>query len=129
MIEVKNIPPKGRGVVASVPIKEGDLIESAPVGPFPKEQWDAIRGTSIFKYCFVRPSEYQHESDSKGYLVFGLATLCNHSDQPNAYIKWVENELGLWAHLIAKADIEMDEEVSIFYTNISEYALANNFVD
>lgn len=128
MIEVKLIPPKGRGVVATTLIKQGTLIEAAPVAAFPKEQWEAIRPTKIFKYCFVRPSEYKTEDNVDGYLVFGTSTLCNHADAPNAYIEWVENDCGLWAHLIANVDIQPDEEICIFYTNINEYSRANNFV-
>ncbi|AFY40141.1 nuclear protein SET [[Leptolyngbya] sp. PCC 7376] len=128
MIKVKIIPPKGRGVVATTLIAKGTLIEASPVSSFPKEQWDMIRQTSIFKYCFVRLSEYRIQKKVDGYLVFGTSTLCNHSEKPNSYIEWVENELGLWAHLIAKEDIQPNEEVSIFYANINEYSLASKFV-
>lgn len=62
------------------------------------------------------------------YLVFGLASFCNHAEKPNASVKWVENEIGLWSHLIAQKDIKEGEEVTLFYTNIDEYSEAEKFV-
>ncbi|MBT9317751.1 SET domain-containing protein, partial [Leptothoe spongobia] len=64
----------------------------------------------------------------KGYFVFGLASFCNHTEEPNSYVDWVENEVGLWSHLITKKDIKQGEEVTVFYTNIDEYPDADNFV-
>ncbi|MGK7954302.1 MAG: hypothetical protein AB4063_03415 [Crocosphaera sp.] len=43
-------------------------------------------------------------------------------------MEWVENEVGLWSHLIAQKDIEVGEEVTLFYTNIDEYSEAKKFV-
>ena len=60
-----------------------------------------------------------------GYLVFGLASLCNHQEKPNAKVNWIENTIGLWSHLIENntlKDINKGEEVTLFYTNIDEYA-------
>lgn len=60
--------------------------------------------------------------------MFGLASFCNHAEKPNARVEWVENEVGLWSHLIAQKDIEVNEEVTLFYTNIDEYQQASKFV-
>lgn len=128
MIEVKLLPQKGRGIVASQIIPKETLIEIAPVVSFPTEQRLLINKTEVFKYCFTIPSEYQKSKDVNGYIVFGLMSFCNHSETPNAYINWVKDEIGLWAHLIASKDIEPGEEVFLFYTNIDEYPLAHEFI-
>lgn len=128
MIEVKQFEQKGRGIVATEPISKGMLIESAPVAIFPPEEWEVMEPTAIFKYCFVRPSEYDGQRTENGYIVFGLSSLCNHSQEPNAHIQWIENENGLWANLTAVSDIPIGEEVVIFYTNIDKYSSASKFV-
>ncbi|NES70087.1 MAG: SET domain-containing protein [Okeania sp. SIO2D1] len=128
MIEVKKIPHKGRGIIATQDIPEGALLEVAPVEIFPFEPKQTIDETEIFKYYFVSPSEYSKSKNANRYLVFGLASFCNHAEKPNACVEWVENEVGLWAHLIADKDINKGEEVTLFYTNINEYSDAQKFV-
>lgn len=63
-----------------------------------------------------------------GHIVFGFSSLCNHSENPNACIKWTKDEIGLWAHLIALKDIQPEEEILVFYTNIDEYSLVHEFI-
>lgn len=129
MIEVKFFPKKGRGILATKPIPKETLIETAPVASFPTEQWQLISKTKMFDYCFVIPSEYEKSQNVGGYIAFGLSSLCNHSETPNAYINWIKDEIGLWAHLIASKNIQPGEEVLLFYTNINEYPLADEFMN
>jgi hypothetical protein len=128
MIRVKYFPKKGRGIVATKLILKETLIEVAPVGSFPAEQRPLMNKTEVFEYYFVIPAEYKNSKNVGGHIVFGLSSLCNHSETPNAYIKWVQDEIGLWAHLIASKDIQPEEEVFVFYTNIDEYRLAHEFI-
>ncbi len=126
MIEVKEILGKGRGIVTTQNISQGTLLEVAPVSTFTHQQIISINETEVFKYYFVNPLEYGKSKNVGGYLVFGLASLCNHQEKPNARVNWVENKVGLWSHLIALQDIKDGEEVTLFYTNIDEYT--ENFV-
>lgn len=128
MIEVKKIAGKGRGVIATHDIAEGIVLEVAPVVVFPPEQRTIIDKTELSKYYFVRSIEYTESKNIKGYIILGLASLCNHRKEPNSYVDWIENEVGLWSHLIAKKDIKAGEEVTMFYTNIDEYSEARKFV-
>ncbi|MDY6805100.1 MAG: SET domain-containing protein-lysine N-methyltransferase [Cyanobacteriota bacterium] len=128
MIEVKLFPKKGRGIAATKLIPKETIIEVAPVGSFPAEEMALINKTEVFKYYFVIPSEYEKSQNVGGHIVFGLSSLCNHSQTPNAYINWVKNEIGLWAHLIASKDIKAGEEVFLLYTNIDEYSLEREFI-
>jgi len=125
MLKVKKFKGKGRGIVAIKSISKGTLIESAPASAFPAEERKVIDKTEIFKYYFVNPTEYKsmNNKEIKGYVVFGLSSLCNHAEHPNAKIEWRKDEVGLWADLIALQDILADEEVTVFYTNIDEYSL------
>ncbi len=133
MLKIDLVQGKGRGTVATQPIEKGQLIEAAPTCTLPPAQRQIIDTTTVAQYYFVRPSEYSDinacKSQLNGYLVFGLCSLCNHSTHPNAVVKWVEGEDGLWAHLIALRDIRPDEEITLFYTNIDEYQLANQFIE
>ncbi len=128
MIKVIKIPHKGRGIIATQDVHQGTQLEVAPVSILPKEQVPSINKTEIFKYYFVQPLEYEKSNHTKAYLVFGLASLCNHADNPNAHIEWTEDDIGLWSHLLAKRDIEKGEEVTLFYTNIDEYAHTDQFI-
>ncbi|MGB3513904.1 MAG: SET domain-containing protein-lysine N-methyltransferase [Microcoleaceae cyanobacterium] len=128
MIEVKKIPNKGRGIIATKYIPKGTLLEVAPVEVFPFEAKQSINETEVFKYYFVQPSEYGQSKDVKRYLIFGLASLCNHAEKPNVRVEWIENEIGLWSHLIALKDINKSEEITLFYTNIDEYVNADKFL-
>ncbi len=122
MLEIKMIADKGRGAVAKQFIQEGTLMEKAPVASFPPDQRELIHETEIGPYYFVRPTEYDSQDvHAKGYIVFGLSSFCNHSEEPNAKIEWCKDRVGLLARLTALQDIQVGEEVTIFYTNIDEY--------
>lgn len=122
MIEVQRIPGKDRGVVAKQHLSKETVIEIAPVSIIPAENLFALDRTEVFKYYFVRPTEYDENHSFRGYLVFGLASLCNHSDRPNAQVSWIVDAVGLWCYLKTQRDIGAGEEVTLFYTNIDEYS-------
>lgn len=128
MIYIKELPNKCRGVVAKIYIKKGTLIESAPTVSFSPEDREIIKKTQLFGHYFVKSDEYIRGKPCKGYLVFGLISLCNHSDNPNAYVKWIETDTWLWAYLIATKDIEPGEEITLYYINIDEYSNISEFV-
>lgn len=128
MIQVTNITHKGRGITAIQDIPQGTLLEVAPASIIPSEIRNGINQIEIFKYFFVLPSEYKENKDVNAYLVFGLASLCNHHQYPNSRVEWVEKETGIWSHLIAQKDIKRSEEVTLFYTNIDEYVHEKEFV-
>ncbi|AZO52015.1 SET domain-containing protein-lysine N-methyltransferase [Mesorhizobium sp. M4B.F.Ca.ET.058.02.1.1] len=63
------------------------------------------------------------------YVVFGLASLVNHSVNPNSETVWADEESGAWASLVAIRDIKADEEITQTYTNISDYPKTIKFVE
>ena len=69
---------KGRGVVATAPIAAGELLETAPTAELSLHDTDTIVGTTLDDYYFAHPTDPEG-----GLLVFGLASLINHADEPN----------------------------------------------
>ncbi|WP_084652754.1 SET domain-containing protein-lysine N-methyltransferase [Mesorhizobium sp. WSM1293] len=126
---VKKVPQKGRGLFANIPFKAGDLIERAPTWEFDDKQASLIDLTGILEYYFVRGGRSQKGDATARYVVFGLASLVNHSLSPNAKTVWADEESGAWATLVAIDDIEVDEEITQKYTNLSDYPKSINFVE
>ncbi|MGB3512915.1 MAG: SET domain-containing protein-lysine N-methyltransferase [Microcoleaceae cyanobacterium] len=109
-------------------VPKGTLIKVAPAMVLPPEQLQILDNTKVLDYYFVQPLEYAATKKIKGYFVLGLASLCNHAEDPNSSVEWIEDEVGAWSHLIAQKHVKTDEEVTLFYTNINEYPDVENFV-
>jgi len=121
MLKIARIQKKGRALITTQLIKKNSIIETSPAITFPSHVEPLIKDTIIYEYAFVDPKSYNRATESRGYMAFGLATLCNHSAQPNAKVEWTEDEIGLWAKLIAIDHIQPNEEITIYYTNCNEY--------
>jgi flagella basal body P-ring formation protein FlgA len=120
-VEVQARPRKGRVVVARQRINAGEVIDSSPAVSVTPQERGHIDKTKLFQYYFVRPDEYHSDKNGPGYLVFGLASFCSHASHPNAQVQWVQDDIGLWAHLVAKQDIAKGEEITLYYTNVEQY--------
>lgn len=107
-LEVRAIGRKGRGVFAARPIRAGELIESAPTA----EVSDDIRPGSPFDdYPFAHPDD-----PKRGLIVFGLASLMNHADDPNTEtVTRPEDGIGWIIETRATRDIAPGEEVTRRY--------------
>ncbi|OHV78932.1 SET domain-containing protein-lysine N-methyltransferase [Ensifer sp. LCM 4579] len=128
VVYVRNVPRKGRGVFANIPFKIGDVIERAPTWGFDEVQANLIDRTALFEYYFVRHDRNLKLDCMTGYIVFGFISIVNHSPDPNAEIRWADEDSGAWASIIAIKDIKVDEEITHRYTNISAYPDAIKFV-
>ncbi|MEI9401922.1 SET domain-containing protein-lysine N-methyltransferase [Mesorhizobium argentiipisi] len=126
---VKNVPGKGRGLFANVPFKVGDLIERAPTWAFDDKQANLIDMTGLLEYYFVRGPKKQNGNPAARYVVFGLASLVNHSSSPNAETVWADEESGTWVNIIAIKYIQANDEITQKYNNISDYPKSINFVE
>lgn len=99
---------RGRGVFTDKVIKKGEIIESAPVIDFPKEEWDNILDSGLGSYGF-----YWGENNDDGALVLGYGSLYNHSFKPNAvYIRRIDEKM---MEYYAICDIKEGEEIFINY--------------
>ncbi|SIT54688.1 conserved hypothetical protein [Mesorhizobium prunaredense] len=126
---VKKIPRKGRGLFANIPFKAGDLIERAPTWEFDERQANLIDLTGILEYYFVRGGRDPKGKATARYVVFGLASLVNHSLNPNAKTVWADEDSGAWASIVAIDDIKVGDEITQTYTNLSDYPKTINFVE
>ncbi|MBB6414369.1 SET domain-containing protein-lysine N-methyltransferase [Mesorhizobium sangaii] len=128
-IYVSNVPQKGRGVFANIPFKIGDLIERAPTWGFNRSDEKLLERTGLFKYYFVRPTTKPIRNQRSGYVVFGLASIVNHSSNPNSQIVWIDEDTGAWASIVALKDIQVGEEITHRYANINDYPSTITFVE
>ncbi|MES0133070.1 SET domain-containing protein-lysine N-methyltransferase [Mesorhizobium sp. M0029] len=126
---VKKIPRKGRGLFANTPFKAGDLIERCPTWVFDNREAGLIDLTGLLEYYFVRDGKDHKVDPIERHVVFGLASLVNHSFFPNAKTVWTDEISGAWASLVAIKEIKVDEEITQKYQNLSDYPKNINFVE
>lgn len=114
---IMNIEGKSRGVLATRDIRNGDLIERAPVLIIPDHHRPFADKTIIFQYVFMwehdrRDTELRTGSGRIA-IALGITSLVNHSDRPNAAChRWIE---GQEIELRAIRDIEAGDEIVIGY--------------
>lgn len=137
MIRLASIPGKGRGLLADTAIAAGTVIERAPAVRLAAADRALVDRTALFAYTFVDPEAFDPAAAAGGsapaaghdcLLAFGQLTFCNHAEQPNAAIRWSSDDVGLWASLEALRSIAAGEEITLHYTNISEYSAADLFI-
>lgn len=131
MFRLARIAGKGRGLVARGRIGAGTIIERAPAVRLSAADRRLVDRTALFPYCFADPEGFagaaagQAGDAHDGFFAFGSLTFCNHAADPNAAVRWQSDEIGFWALLEARRDIAGGEEITLFYTNIADYAAAD----
>ena len=101
-IEVRQIPGKGRGVIARCVIPKGTIFEKAPVLLV---KWDTISSSVLADYAYAWEGE-------TACVALGCGSLYNHSYSPNARY----DDIGkATKHFTALRDIQPGEEVTINY--------------
>jgi len=109
-----SIPNAGRGLFASVDIKNGEVIESCPVIEFPQKDLQFLKQTLMVNYYFL----WGKHMDTVA-VALGFGSLYNHSYDPNTtYIKHVEEEL---INFVALKDIKKGEEITVNYNHGNPY--------
>lgn len=109
-VAVKIINGKGRAVIALEDIKKGALIEKASVIVSDKSEWEELKKTIIYNYCFSWGKELEHAA-----IALGYGSLYNHSFQPNAY--YTRHVEQLVIDFVAYKDIVAGEEITINYNH------------
>ena len=129
MFRLARVAGKGRGLLACQAIAAGTVIERAPAVRLPAGDRALLDRTVLFPYCFVDPATFARNGEGRhdGLIAFGGLTFCNHAANPNAAVQWQSDEVGLWAVLEALRDIAESEEITLFYTNIADYAADDFF--
>jgi SET domain-containing protein len=111
-VEPRAVPGKGRGLFAVAPIAAGEVLDRACTVPISAEQCLALdRMLPLGDFYFAHP-----EDARRGLMVLGLASLCNHADQPNADVTYRHDDgLGWIAELVALSDIAAGAEITYRY--------------
>jgi hypothetical protein len=77
-------PGRGRGLFAAADIAKGEILERACTIHVSEKQTDALEKIlPLGDYYFRHPL-----SDDAGLIILGMASLCNHADQPFAHIRF-----------------------------------------
>ena len=117
ILQVRDLPARGRGVVAVEAIGNGVLVERSPVVIVPEEDRGAVDASSIGYHIFM----WEHGSvgddiySGKGRVavVLGYASLVNHSDRPNCrFVRYIDAKA---LDVIALRDIAAGEEITFDY--------------
>lgn len=100
MFVIKDIPGKGRGLVACENIPKCQIITYGPYMEVPRNSLK--RGPLKNHYWSYA---------GKDYITFGAQTLCNHDDNPNCFSD-VDDRID---YLVSKRDIKDGEELTLDY--------------
>ncbi len=105
-------PGRGRGVFATAPHAAGTVLERSCTVPLTSEQCDALEGIlPLGNYYFRHP-----ENAEEGLLLLGLVSLANHSEEPNAMVRYTHaGGVGWVAELVALRPIAAGEEITHRY--------------
>ncbi len=106
-VEVRSSPREGRGLFAVEPIAADSLVMEAPLLLIPAEQRAALQATIVDDYV------YEWDEHGTAALVLGVSSMCNHDDDPNAFL-WLVPD-GLVAQLFALRAIPVGEEITVSY--------------
>lgn len=107
-ISDSKIPNAGRGVLAKINIKKGELIESCPVIQIPSNEASFINKSILVNYIY-----YLGKNKNKLTLVLGFGSIYNHSYSPNARYRKKQNEKTV--DFIATQNIKKGEEITVNY--------------
>jgi SET domain-containing protein len=114
-------PGRGRGLFATAPIAAGDIIERVCTIPLTSAQCDALEGIlPLGDYYFRHPADPE-----AGLLLLGLGSLANHSENPNASVRFAKSEaIGWTAELVALRQISPGGEITHRYRCAPWFPLA-----
>jgi uncharacterized protein len=108
MYAIRQIPGKGRGVVATQDVRAGAEIVTCPVIVYDWTDAGRIEKTRLGDYNFRFGEQAQ-----RACIVLGVISLCNHDDSPNAELVCREGEEAMT--LVAVRPIAAGEEICIKY--------------
>ncbi|MEX2644475.1 MAG: SET domain-containing protein-lysine N-methyltransferase [Acetobacterales bacterium] len=96
---------------ATAPITRSETLIEDCTAVLGADECALMERTVVGHYYFAHPKD-----DDLGLLVFGLASLCNHADRPNATTSYRHDDgLGWIVVLTATRDIAPGEEITRRY--------------
>jgi len=98
----------GRGVFASVAIKQGELIERCPVIEIPEHEGPSVNESMLVTYIY-----YLGKNKERLMLALGFGSIYNHTETPNA--EYHERYREKTIDFIALKEIKKDQEITVKY--------------
>ena len=129
---LKDVAGKGKGVFCRQALKSGIEIESCPAIIFNEIDAEFIDKTVLYNYYFSAkflPNETVagfniQDKEKAGIIAFGMLSLCNHSETPNARIEKFIEDGNIRFSLRSLKEILPDEEILISYGTVWFNALS-----
>ena len=124
-LTVRHVPGKGRGVFAARDIAEGEILEEAHVLLISAEDAERLEATPLGQHYFHWEGNDDEEDDRwRGAVALGVASLVNHSGEPNAGV-WQDYDRSLLMlealrPITAGEEILIDYEVELWFDPVEE---------
>ena len=106
-VEVRTSAVEGRGLFATETIAADTLVMEAPLLLIPAQERAALQATLVDDYV------YEWDEHGTAALVLGVSSMCNHADEPNAFL-WLVPD-GLVAQLFTLREVAAGEEITVSY--------------
>ena len=110
MIVIKFSEGRGRGIFATQFIESNTILFADYSKIMTPEDIDLFDKTSLNGHWFDHPDKKNY-----GLLPIGYTGLLNHSNDPNAKLKWYETPLGYIGEVVTITNIQKDKEIFIDY--------------
>ena len=111
-IEVRHISEKkGRGAFAKKDIKKGTVIDIANVILIPNKEYNKIRKTVLYDYCYIWGDSKKPEFDNA--ITLSISQFINHSFKPN--LRYLYDYKDKAIEFSAIKDIKVGEELTVNY--------------
>ena len=116
-LRIASMGVQGRGVVAERDIVAGESVERAPVLIIPESDRAGVDRTNLGNYIFMwehdTVAEDLYTQSGRAAVVLGVASLINHSGDPNCdFVRYID---ALALDVVAIRDIKAGEELTIDY--------------
>ena len=120
---LKKCGHKGRGVFCTGKIKAGEVLEVAPSVILNEAATGHADKTILVNYTFItggipkniRERAHIRRSDLASIVIMGIASFCNHAENPNAEILWEAHKGTLYYTLKATRPIPRGTEICTTY--------------
>lgn len=122
-LEVRPVPGKGRGVFATRDIAEGEILDDCHVLLIGAEDAERLEETPLGSHYFHWEGE-EDDDRWRGAIALGVASLVNHSPDPNAGV-WQDYErqrlvLEALRPIAAGEEVVIDYEIELWFDPVEE---------
>jgi hypothetical protein len=121
-IVIDKSPIHGWGVFAKEKIYKNEVIEECPILKLPIKKGESSPLLTNYRFNFPSGNDWDEQV-----IAFGYGSLYNHSDNPNAY--WFSINDKRTFLFVANRDIEMGEEILVYYGDINYWNDGRSYIE